>query len=215
MDLRGPCLEVKRPARSGEADVVSALGFGLAYNRVDHVFKDISDRSNRRQEIVTENQTINLDRDHPDMIIQIQDNPRADEPEATRSLSKAQLFKTLSSEYFLPDKESRAMSRAYLVQVFENRVYRVHRHTILQFEAELQIDEVTRSTAHNITIVIERTNILLQQLGLNELGFRPSAFPDEGWLMRIVRHLDPTNLLNIFFRPVRGAVAPNVLAARV
>lgn len=149
------------------------------------------------------------------MINIIDQEGRQNEPHELRQLTKSQIFKNLSLDYFLPQKESRAVSRTYLSRVHQNQVYRIERVALLQFEAILQEDELARAANQNVTILIERADSLLRQLGQRELGFLPGTYPDEGWLYRIIRFIDPSNLLCIFRRAVRNTVPPAIIASRV
>lgn len=149
------------------------------------------------------------------MINPVAEVGRENEPLALRHLTKNQIYTRLSNEFILPAKDSRAVSRAYLCSIHQGTVFRVERHLMLQFEANLQMDELARGPAQNVTLVIERTNGLLRQLQRQQLGFAPGCYPDEGFLFRIVRYIDRTNLLGIFRRAVREAIAPNILANQV
>lgn len=140
---------------------------------------------------------------------------RQNEPAEVRELSKAQLYSRVSQAYCIPDRACRATSRAYLVSVFTGTVFRVDRFNLLQFEARLQLDELVKNGSYNVTILIERLSLLLTQLGNLPLGFKVGAFPDEAWLMRVVRFVDPSNILGVFTKAVRNSTPPAIPATRV
>lgn len=140
---------------------------------------------------------------------------RAGEDPETRNMTKSQIFKLLSGTYFLPTFDSRALSRSYLLQVRRHAIFRIERHALLQFEATLELEHHAKKGSHNLTILVERLETLLQQLGERPLGFRPGCYPEECWVHRVVRFVDRSNLLEVFKLPIPGAIDPAILANRM
>lgn len=142
-------------------------------------------------------------------------NARDDEEPETKALTKSQLYKLLASTYSLPSPDSRATSRSLLLRIRQNEVFRVERQVLLQFEANLALEDLVRQGSHNMTILVEKLTILLDQLGERPLGFLPGNYPEESWLYRVIRFVDQGNLLGVFKRSIPGAHVPDILASRM
>ena len=80
------------------------------------------------------------------MINGVLQNPNLDEPVELRELSKSKIYSQLASQWFLPQKESRGVTRAYLVQVHRGDVFRVQRQVILDYECRLTAAEIKKSS---------------------------------------------------------------------
>lgn len=143
------------------------------------------------------------------------ENADPNEPAELRMLSKGQIFKMLSSEWAIPAKESRGVSRAYLVNVYRGEVYRVGRIHLQTFEAALTPGDMTRSTFFSMSVAYERLSNLMQILNLAPLGFSLTNLPDEAWFLRIVRYVDQYNILRVFRTRVPQAQRPLIAPARV
>lgn len=143
------------------------------------------------------------------------ENVDPNEPAELRMLSKAQIYKMLSSEWALPAKESRGVSRAYLVNVYRAQVYRVDRIALQTFEARLVPGDMIRSTFFSMSVSFERLASLMQILGQPQLGFTPTNLPDEAWFLRIARYVDQFNILRIFRSRLPQAARPPILPARM
>ena len=139
----------------------------------------------------------------------------ANEPAEIRGLSKCKLYKLLSNTYMLPCKESRGVTREYLVEVYRNTVFRVNRNEIQQFEANLMLDEQLKNSFFNLGVVMDRLALLMNILHFLPLGFNDHVKPDEAWISRVARFVDPFNILRVFRRRVRNAARPAITAARV
>lgn len=146
--------------------------------------------------------------------VAVQGHRHNEEPE-TRNLSKSQLYKILAATFVLPASDSRAVSRSYLLRVRRDQVFRIDRHELLQFEADLEVRHHTKKGYHNLTILLERFAMLLEQLGFRELGFTPGNYPEESWVYRAVRFTDRSNILDVYRLPVPNAVEPDILSTRV
>lgn len=86
-------------------------------------------------------------------------NARDDEEPETKALTKSQLYKLLASTYSLPSPDSRATSRSLLLRIRQNEVFRVERQVLLQFEANLALEDLVRQGSHNMTILVEKLTI--------------------------------------------------------
>lgn len=140
------------------------------------------------------------------------ENPQ--EPAQIREWSKSKLYSELSETYLLPSKESRGVTRSYLVRVFTNQVYRVERVAILQFETHLTVHELKKAVFFNVNLLVDRLERLMAQLNLPALGFGDGTAPEEDWFRRILRYVDPTNILQGFKLPVHGYQTPHIFPGR-
>ena len=74
---------------------------------------------------------------------------------------------------------------------------------------------MVKITNQKLSIIVERLNMLLQQIALPQLGFAEGIYPEESWVMRVVRYIDRVNLLGCYVRGIRNVVEPNIPAMRV
>jgi hypothetical protein len=144
-----------------------------------------------------------------------QDERNAFLPPEFRNQTKAQIYSTLNNQYLLPAKDSRGVSKRYLARVHSNEVFRVGKIAILQFEATLVPEDVQKHNFLNVSIMVARLNQLLQLLHLPQLGFDAGNYPDEEWVLRIIRYIDGYNILGFYKRAIRNFQRPNILAAEV
>lgn len=144
-----------------------------------------------------------------------QQDGRLDEPEELRLLTKSQLHKLLCTQFLLPAKECRAMTRQYLVKVHRGEVLRVDRMEILTFEAALTQEQMARIGSNNVTILVQRITLFLDQQALQPFGFLPGCYPEEGWIYRVARFLDRANVLGIFRLPIPDTPLPRIQASRM
>lgn len=135
------------------------------------------------------------------------------EPFAIRDWSKSKLYNSLAGEYFLPHKDSRGVTRAYLVDVYQQRVFRVHRQTVLEFESRLVAAETRKSSFYSVALLYDRLEAYLRDMNQQPLGFNLLALPEEEWFSRLLRYVDPHNVLEGFLTKVNGAPRPPVFSA--
>lgn len=140
---------------------------------------------------------------------------RAEEPLELRTQNKSQIYNLLKSKFILPMKEARGVSRAYLVAVYENKVFRIERATLLHFEAGLTLEHQIKSGPINISTMVRRLDELQMQKKSVPLGFPEAGLPDEPWLWRVARVLDQSNLLGFFRKAVDGSIPPEIPCSRV
>ena len=130
------------------------------------------------------------------------------EPPETRDLTKRMLYKTVSLRYAMPPYCSRGMNRNYLLKVHRAEAYRVSDLELRTFEVQLTPAMNKRVGILNNSFLVRKVNTLLRSRNQPELGFDEFDPPeevlntDQTWLYRIVRFLDPTNLLEFFEAPV-------------
>ena len=126
----------------------------------------------------------------------------------TKDLSKKALFKMLDLKYFMPPLASRGVTRSWLVDVHDSKVYRVLNMDLKTFEVQLTPSMSKRVGILNNCFLARKINTLLASKNLKTLGFDEYDPPEEvschhqAWLYRLVRYLDPTNLLEFFESPV-------------
>lgn len=138
-----------------------------------------------------------------------------EEPIEFRSATKSKIHEDVSRQYFLPDIDSRCCSRLYLIQVSRGDVFRVRRQDLLTFEVGLLAEMTTKSSFFNVSLLKERASIYLTQLGYPPFGFPVNTNPDEPWFTRVLRYIDPCNILGAFKVRIPGAPFPRCLAGRV
>lgn len=148
------------------------------------------------------------------MINPVEVEGNLDEPLAIRGVSKTKLYRDLSDTFYLPKKDSRGITRSYLVRVYSNQVYRLERHLLLQFEAGLSVQESKKSAFYSVNLLAHRLERLLHQLHEQPLGFGDGVTPEEEWFTRVLRYVDRTNILGGFRVPVRDNPVPNIFCAR-
>ena len=121
-----------------------------------------------------------------------------DEPEALKSLSKHSLYKMLSADYFLPPRDSRGVSRTYLVGVYTHKYFRVGNIELKKFMAELTPFELKKAVFIIKAETHYKVEQLLRETGKNELGFKSGLIPDDVWLYQMARYIDKYNTADIF-----------------
>lgn len=140
---------------------------------------------------------------------------RSDEPAELRTQSKNQIYSLLKTQFMLPEKDSRGVTRSYLISVYKKQFYRVERSDLLAFESKLTLQEQVKNSTLSVSQIVIRMDALLRQLGEAPLGFSEFNCPDEQWCWRIARFLDRANLLNLYKSPVEGSAVPDIPAGRV
>lgn len=137
------------------------------------------------------------------------------DPEELRGHSKNQIYKLLSAQYILPDKEARGVTKAYLIQIYRNQVFRVQRNEIMEYEAHLRLEDNLKSAFASLPLSVTKLNIHLRLLGHLETGFSALVYPDEVWLSRVIRFTDPYNVIGYFKSRILNAPLPDSIAGRM
>ena len=142
-----------------------------------------------------------------------QDN--GNEPEELRGQSKNKIYKLLQAQFLLPDKDSRGVTKAYLIQVYRHQVFRVQRNEIMEYEAHLRIEDNIKSAFASLPVSVTKLNTHLRLLDHLETGFTALIYPDEAWLSRVIRFTDPYNVIGYFKGRVLNAPLPDTIAGRM
>lgn len=132
-----------------------------------------------------------------------------DEPEAIRHLKKKALYKQLSEQWLLPDENSKGVNRAYLVAVYNARVFRASLLDYKRFEIELTPRQLKKTPFLNTADAYVKMERLLAELALPGLGFEIGAFPEDNWLYKIIRYVDRNNATGVYLEPIRNARVPD------
>lgn len=119
--------------------------------------------------------------------------------------TKRKLHEQLARIYLLPSIKSRACHCTYLCKVKEKSVFLVEKKALLKREADYADDFPLRAPGLTVLAMTRRIDKLLGLLGKPSLGFTSNALPDEGYLIRLARYVDPSNLLEIFLAPAPRA----------
>ena len=102
----------------------------------------------------------------------------------------------LAKTYYLPPFTSRGMTRDYLLKVHRDQVFRAKSLDLRYFEVELTPEMNRRVGLLNNCFLVRKVNVLLNSRGQVALGFDEYDPPEESWLYRVVRYIDPTNILS-------------------
>src|SRR3990167_884914 len=129
---------------------------------------------------------------------------QADEGADTINLQKNELYDMVGAQYFIPPYSSKGVTRDYLLKVHRNQVFRATKQEIRHFEVDLTPKQQRRHSTINNAILIRKLNTLLQATNRRPLGFDELEVPDQGWLFRIARFIDPCSLTEFFEAPVRA-----------
>lgn len=136
-------------------------------------------------------------------------------PEPFRGMSKTAIYKLLSRDFILPDCDSRCCNKAYLFEVFSDKVFRVSRSDLLLFESSLLPEESLKAPFFNMSVLKIRIDKLMKLMNLKPFGFSQGKLPDEMWFSRILRYLDRSNILRAFKKPVKNSKVPRNIAGRM
>jgi hypothetical protein len=137
------------------------------------------------------------------------DQRQMDEEAETKSLEKKELYEMVAKTWFIPPYQSRGVTREYLLKVHRDQVYRLTNGEIKHFEVELEPHHHHKAQGMGHSVLIRKLNILLNLTGRKPLGFTEHDIPDQAWLHRIARHIDPTSLTEFFNCPIVREPMPN------
>jgi hypothetical protein len=138
-----------------------------------------------------------------------------DEPEEIRMLTKGQLYDQLSNRFFLPDKNSKGVNRRYLVGVYTNEYFNVDEVFLKRFEIDLTPGQLKKAPFVSLPDLYTKVNQMLRELNRPQLGFPPGAIPEEKWLIRVTRYLDPHNVTGAFLETIPDAPAQDFESQRM
>lgn len=143
------------------------------------------------------------------------DAPSMDEELDTRNLEKKDLYEMVSETWYIPPYQSRGVTREYLLKVRRNQVYRVSTSDIKHFEVALRPEHHRKAQGMGHAVLIRKLNILLEMTHRNPLGFSEQEIPDQNWLHRVARHIDPTSLTEFFEVAITKEPAPTASSPAV
>lgn len=124
------------------------------------------------------------------------------EPVEIRGLNKKELHEFMHETWHLPPHNARGVTRAYLVQVYTNQVFRVNDVELKRFLADLTKKMVKKVPLINSTDVKAKVEMILRELGLPPLGYPANIIPDETWLLNVARYVDRSNIAAIFKKDI-------------
>lgn len=126
------------------------------------------------------------------------DAHQADEGPETNKLEKKELYEMVNATYMLPPYQSRGVTRLYLLQVHRGQVYRVDHMSYKRFEIGVTKIQQKKIGIVNNALLVKKLNVLLADRGHNPLGFTEMEVPESGWLHKMARWIDRTNILEFF-----------------
>jgi hypothetical protein len=131
-----------------------------------------------------------------------------DEGPETLKLQKNELYDLVAADFVLPPCTSKGVTREYLLNVRNGKVFRVTNQQMKTFEYTLEKKHNRKSQLVSNPILVRKLNILLKTYGQLELGFDEYHVPEQNWLYKMARYIDRTNLLEFFEEPVEREPAP-------
>ena len=132
------------------------------------------------------------------------DIAQPDEGLDTKNLEKKELFDMVAAVWLLPPYSSKGVTRDYLLRVNRNAVFRVNTNELKRFEVELSREAQKKIGTINNALLVRKLNIFLTEQGREVLGFTEFEIPESGWLHRVARYIDQSNILEVFERPMRA-----------
>lgn len=132
-----------------------------------------------------------------------EDTARPDEGLDTKNLDKKDFYAMLSINFLLPSMTSKGVTRDYLLGIHRDQLFRVANLEIRTFELHLKPSQLRRVGIQNNAYLVRKLGELLQEKQLKPLGFSQYDPPEQSWLVRIARFIDPENLLEYFAEPVK------------
>ena len=109
--------------------------------------------------------------------------------------TKMDMWREISGYLHLPDPKSKGCTKEYLKLVAANKVYRVERVKIQQYLVQETPQRRMLKYQWRTDVEYPRMENYWQTLGRNKLGFDLTrGYPNEKWLMEILRYEDPANL---------------------
>ena len=113
--------------------------------------------------------------------------------------SKMEMWKELGDRFHLPDYKSPGCTKEYLRLVEADRVYRVDRIKLQTYlVGELPKNRGLKYQWRN-DVEYARFDVYLRSIGKKPLGFDTQrGYPNEKWLMEVLRYEDPLNILDVY-----------------
>lgn len=142
-------------------------------------------------------------------------NEDVDTPLPFQGMTKKKIYDILSREYVLPSVQSRCITKKYMFAIYNKEFFSVTREELLRFESSLSLEETKKSSFFNVSLLTWRLDKYLHLEEKKPLGFSEDTQADEAWFSRILRYLDPYNVLGGFTCRVKGSLAPKHSAGRL
>jgi hypothetical protein len=137
------------------------------------------------------------------------EEPQTDEGPETVHLEKKELYEMVDKDWFVPPYFSRGVTRDYLLKVHKNRVFRIGHSELKHFEVDLTPAHQRKVQGMGHSVLVRKLNALLSLTSRKPLGFTEHDVPDQTWLHRVARVIDPTSLTEFFEIAVRKEPQPN------
>ena len=99
--------------------------------------------------------------------------------------NKEQLYGILSKTYYLPDFNSKAVTKAYLVN------YVLKEIPIWTMKKQMTVHHYYRYRKYNSLELLEILEKMLKERKLPPTGLDIKTLPDQEWLSNAILHLDP------------------------
>ena len=114
--------------------------------------------------------------------------------EAECATTKADLYRELKDTYHLPDIHAKGVTKEYLKRVKNKQVFTVERVEIQSYLIKESVQSRILRYQFRTEVEYERLNALLRSRNKFELGFDTTkGYPNEKWLMEVIRYSDPLN----------------------
>lgn len=120
--------------------------------------------------------------------------------------NKKKVYDQLQDLFYLPPRDSRGVTHAYLAKVSKQEVFTVNRHEIARFLADLKPHHLKRAPHCCRYEAFFKLEALLKERDLKPLGFDDDQIPDGGWLYPLLRFVDQQNLSRVFVKPLKPVV---------
>lgn len=120
----------------------------------------------------------------------------------TSNLEKHELYELVSSEILVCPMTSKGLTRAKLLQYHREEIVAIGVREYKHFELALTKAQQRKVGIVNNALLVRKLNLLLASKGMKPTGFTEFEVPDQCWLYKAARFLDPSNLLEFFEAPV-------------
>lgn len=118
-------------------------------------------------------------------------------------LNKKKVYDRLQDTFYLPPRDCRGVTHAYLAKVAKGEVFTVDRQQIARFLADLKPYQLKRAPHCCRYEAFFKLETLLKERGLEPLGFDDDQVPDGGWLYPVLRYVDQENLSGVFAKALK------------
>ena len=116
----------------------------------------------------------------------------------TANLNKNEVYDVVSVDYMLPPVNSRGITRDYLLDVKQGKVFRIPNMEWKTYEFGLNKSHNKKVGVINNSLLVRKLNMILKDRGQPPLGFTEVELPEQNWLFKVARYIDRTGLLEFF-----------------